>query len=1105
MSYRIDNEGKEIVFSGWEKGISDNAFDGLADMRNVDITSGMREASVAFANDTVILPPVINLMSFTGTAASNLITVASTAGLYEGCAISIATFSGTGLNTGASTPVSISYALVGGGAAGGNARGNPVNNCSAGAGGGAGEVVQGTTTLGIGDVAVTVGDGGIPASTTSVDNGGNGEDTVLGSVDTAKGGAGGGSAGGTLNFANTGTNSLGGDGGAGGGAATDTGAGAANGGTGTFNGGNSSVSVGAHAGGGSSTAAAGQSASIGNGGDGADGVPISINGYSDTLAGAGGGGSSSSGGAVSPGDGGDGGGGTGAQNNNGTYTAPTAGTANTGSGGGGAASESGTARQGMGGGSGRAVISYLTGSMVATGGTMTTNGDYTVHTFLSDGTFSVISVGSPSVYYVRNLTATTFQLSLYPNSAIVDITADGTGTFSTYQYGNQRGLANNGSPVSYWEAPEIGGVLLCDLSNYAWLWQQTDDGASPYNSLLFLGNTTGIAAASGNQTGIAYWRGYVALIQQPATIDMLYWDNFISETGEAWSIDPLEQYTTVSLTASTLSAADIRANYVRLTPNTATDELMVTQNGSLFEAASTTTITSPSITLEAGDTLIVWACNYTATAVSGVSFDGNAMTLVSDGTGDGLRMATYRYRTATQDSGTFVVTFGSATVNRLYMYTVVSGAGTASITGDTTSGTAATSVIESALWNKPNWMLLYGALSEDTDANIYFTSPLVTLENSTGNSTGCWGTSYFTGQGQADTLKHNVPVTIGDNNILYWGAGSQYLGSLNADPNFDPGASVLVTNQVVQGGLTYNLNGQALDLPKDERIESVHMANSTLYAGATSNQIYPWDTISPSFDETIDNPEYGNSNLISANNTVYILGGNLGRIYNTNGSSVSLYKELSGEVTGDVKPYYFFWDVNSGNGELYFSFQAFQNGSATALTTTGGVWAINANTGALRMIQMPMEGYEGLTRMVCPVGHGYSQTMLRPDGQGLLLGYSIDNTHYLEFSTTAPYTNYEAYIETEIVPVGTFFAQQTFQHIEYKLSTPLVTGESIRVSQRSNLTTTYTQIAEFTNTGVISDQSSINWENVEWCQFKIELKSTATNPSYVRLRELRMR
>ena len=59
------------------------------------------------------------------------------------------------------------------------------------------------------------------------------------------------------------------------------------------------------------------------------------------------------------------------------------GTANTGGGGGGSVSGGGN------GGSGIVIIRYLTGSVTATGGTVSTDGNYTIHTFTSSGLFEV--------------------------------------------------------------------------------------------------------------------------------------------------------------------------------------------------------------------------------------------------------------------------------------------------------------------------------------------------------------------------------------------------------------------------------------------------------------------------------------------------------------------------------------------------------------------------------------------------------------------------------------------------------------------------------------------------------------------------------------------
>jgi hypothetical protein len=114
------------------------------------------------------------------------------------------------------------------------------------------------------------------------------------------------------------------------------------------------------------------------GGNGGNGVPSSITGVSTYYGGGGGGGGTTAGGGSGGGVAGLGGGGRGNHAAGGSYGED--GLANTGGGGGGGY---GIASTGSRGGSGIVVVRYLTGSIVAIGGTITTDGAYTVHTFVS--------------------------------------------------------------------------------------------------------------------------------------------------------------------------------------------------------------------------------------------------------------------------------------------------------------------------------------------------------------------------------------------------------------------------------------------------------------------------------------------------------------------------------------------------------------------------------------------------------------------------------------------------------------------------------------------------------------------------------------------------
>ena len=716
---------------------------------------------------------------------------------------------------------------------------------------------------------------------------------------------------------------------------------------------------------------------------------------------------------------------------------------------------------------------------------------------LASNTATGLSNSTP--YYVRNISGLTFQVSLYPASAIIDITADGGGTLTTYQYGNQRGNTNNGAPVSYCHAPEIGGTLLVDSSNYVWLWQQTSNGNSPINTLLFLRHTTGIAASTDNQVGISYWNGYVVLVQQPSVVNFLSWLAFPSYSGGDWDISNDLSLETITATLTFSAAAASRFNLTRFNPSgTAMPQLVLSDT--LYEAASASTLTSSTIKVNSGDVIILWTYTLNNQALNGATFNSLAMTALSSGNGTSpfnYGNGVFVYTAVADTEATIVVDFGAAVTNRSMSYVVMRGLSATSPSISTSSETSLVTATRTRTRDRPNEVAFFFVFTNNSSVTeSSMSAGFVSLENTYTAAVGTdWLFYYGEGHGASTTLKGNVPITVAENNTLYWGDGENAIASLNRNPGY-------TFNPAVADSFVYNW--EALDIPDNEIVQSIKMQNSTLFIGADSKNIYPWDTISPSFDEPISLVEPAVVGFTPANNLLYTFCGNLGRIYLTNSSSVELYKELPNSITSVERPFFFFWDANVGKTELYFTFQAYSNSApTTALDANTGVWAINSDTGALRMVQSTLLP-NAWVRMVLPVADGYTQGQLRPPGQGLLVGYSVGSNYYLDYSTSDPHTDYDAYVDTEIISVGSYFNQQTFQHIEYKLGAPMVAGEGIKIYQRSNLDATFILIAEFTEAGKVSDQASVNWENVQWLQFRVEMKSTASSPSYVRLRGLRL-
>jgi hypothetical protein len=286
-------------------------------------------------------------------------------------------------------PVNLTYEylIVAGGGGGGGSRNDGIGAGGGGAGGyrtnvpgqtsgggaAAESLVSGPLTIGD-SFAVTIGSGGA-GNTDGYNSGTSGVNSSIafpvsltnGGTKTSTGGGGGGHWGPAGAVGKTGGSGGGGGNSAGGSGTTGQGyAGGASGGTSSYWGG-----------GGGGAAGVGGVAGT-NGGNGGPGRASPITGTSITRAGGGGGGIHNAG---SQGSGGSGGGAGG-----GGY----AGTVNTGGGGGGGSRSppSGQPHFGGNGGSGVVIIRY-SGSQKAIGGTVTSSGGYTIHTFTASGTFTI--------------------------------------------------------------------------------------------------------------------------------------------------------------------------------------------------------------------------------------------------------------------------------------------------------------------------------------------------------------------------------------------------------------------------------------------------------------------------------------------------------------------------------------------------------------------------------------------------------------------------------------------------------------------------------------------------------------------------------------------
>ncbi len=346
------------------------------------------------------------------------------------------------------------------------------------------------------------------------------------------------------------------------------------------------------------------------------------------------------------------------------------------------------------------------------------------------------------------------------------------------------------------------------------------------------------------------------------------------------------------------------------------------------------------------------------------------------------------------------------------------------------------------------------------------------------------------------TNPHNALVTP-NNKVNY--CDGNFIGRWwQASPTtkFDPTVLSSYTNETGTGATSL--------LPGSDTAQCLTFLGTNLLVGGTKNVVYPWDMFSTTYSTPlILLSENNTTNMVTVNTNAYIFCGNRGRIYITNGSQAQLYKKVPDHLSGTVEPYYTWGGAAYIKNQLYFGLYAIGNNGSTSLPYYGGVWAVDVTTDALRLTNKLSYGtYDGYATAI------FAQTGTTPAGAGLYIGWvsTVGGTGGLDQTTSTPYTSGEPVVESDLVPIGTYNKARDMQQVEFKLTMPLVAGESINLYSRTDFSQTYSTMTFLATptTGDFSGTASSNFKNAQWLQLKAQLTSTASSPSYVRLKELRI-
>jgi len=299
-------------------------------------------------------------------------------------------------------------------------------------------------------------------------------------------------------------------------------------------------------------------------------------------------------------------------------------------------------------------------------------------------------------------------------------------------------------------------------------------------------------------------------------------------------------------------------------------------------------------------------------------------------------------------------------------------------------------------------------------------------------------------------------------------------------------------------------------LPLTDAAQCIASLGTNYLIGGMKNVVYAWDSTSTVSSYYILLSENNVKALVTVNTNTYIFVGNRGRIWITNGSQAQPFKKIPDHISGTVDPLFSWGSAAYNWNQLYFGIQAYSNGTGTKIPNYGGLWAIDLTTGALRNAgQLSYGTYSGYATAVYPLEISNSTP-----GYGLLIGWDDGSGNGgADQSLNTPYTGGQSWVTSELIPVGLAINPQTPSQIEFKLSRPLVAGESVEIKVGSYFDPSY---ASFQSCGTFTTANmnppyisgittDMPLDKFQWLIVQIILTSTASSPSYVRLTEFRLK
>lgn len=340
-----------------------------------------------------------------------------------------------------------------------------------------------------------------------------------------------------------------------------------------------------------------------------------------------------------------------------------------------------------------------------------------------------------------------------------------------------------------------------------------------------------------------------------------------------------------------------------------------------------------------------------------------------------------------------------------------------------------------------------------------------------------------------------------DGNLYF--ANGRWVGRLatsnNINANFNPGLPITYS---VSYAATGTLQSQ------DTVVDMIDLRGQMIISG--NYDLYPWDYVSaqPSASTPVGEQIYRSVNLL---NNVYILAGQKGNIYVSNGASAQCLYKLPDFISGVIDPIWSWGDLIIHRAKLYL--QAFAQ-STSGSNLLAGVFSFNVSATLITDVQtagafnMEAQNSTGLIPASGSLANGVLMDN-EPSSNGQDSYYSAystgASTGAIDYNDTSLWQNNEPVIETDIIPIGTYLQKATFGNIEFKLDRPLATGDSLSIYWRPSLSASYVSIPLIdTSANLLSSYAITSINQAQWAQFKVTYKCASSNSSFIPLREIRL-